>query len=168
MLSQFKRKIQKMKIFFNNRRESKNSHQFAKTLKQCGHELKVLGHITCFSPERIAIGDRCKLNERVILNGRSGINIGNDVTLSYGAMVLSTGYDLDKFMFSGKRVHLENQPVLIGDHCWICANAIILPGVKITGEYVVVAAGAVVNKDILESRVVVAGNPAKIVKRYEN
>ena len=44
-------------------------------------------------------------------------------------------------------------------------DAIVLPGVRITGNHVVVAAGAVVTKDITESRVIVAGNPARIVKR---
>ena len=70
-------------------------------------------------------------------------------------------------MQTGEKIHVEDLPVHIGNHCWVGANAIILPGVKITGEYVVIGAGAVVTKDITESRVVVAGVPAKIIKRYE-
>jgi acetyltransferase-like isoleucine patch superfamily enzyme len=63
--------------------------------------------------------------------------------------------------------HIENKPIVIGDQCWIGAGAIILPGVEITGEYVVVAAGAVVTKNVEESRVVLAGSPARIVKYLE-
>ena len=134
-------------------------------LKKHGQGLKVFGKIQCYSPEKIVIGDRCNLNDGIYMNARSGITIGNDVTISNGAMLISTGYDLDKWVATGERIHIEDKPIVIGDHCWIGARAIILPGVEITGEYVVVGAGAVVTKSITESKVVVAGNPAKIVKR---
>jgi maltose O-acetyltransferase len=55
-------------------------------------------------------------------------------------------------------------PVTIGNNCWIGGGAIILPGVTI-GNDVTVAAGAVVNKDV-ESRCLVAGVPARVVKRF--
>lgn len=64
-------------------------------------------------------------------------------------------------------MHVTDKPIVIGNHCWICADAIILPGVEITGEYVVIAAGAVVTKSIKESRVIVAGNPARIIKKVD-
>ncbi|MBA2585639.1 MAG: maltose acetyltransferase, partial [Chthoniobacterales bacterium] len=53
---------------------------------------------------------------------------------------------------------------IIGDNVWIGMNAVILKGVAI-GENSVVAAGAVVTKSVPEN-CVVAGNPAKIVKRF--
>ena len=53
-------------------------------------------------------------------------------------------------------------PVTIGENCWIGGGATILPGVTIGGT---VAAGAVVTKDV-ESRCLVAGVPAKVVKRW--
>ena len=102
------------------------------------------------------------------MNGRSGITIGDNVTLSYGAKLISTGYDVEHWMKTGERIHFDDKPIYIGDNCWIGTDAIILPGVKITGEFVVIGAGAVVTKDITESRVLVAGNPAKIVKKYDD
>ena len=57
----------------------------------------------------------------------------------------------------------EEIPVYIGDDCWICARSIILPGVKI-GRGCVVAAGAVVTKDVPDY-CVVGGNPASIIKK---
>ncbi len=54
-------------------------------------------------------------------------------------------------------------PITIGDNCWIGAGVVICPGVTI-GDNVVVGAGSVVCKDV-ESNVVVAGNPAKVIKR---
>lgn len=115
-------------------------------IANCGQGLKVFGSVDVYSGERITIGENCKLNSQVILNGRSGITIGDDVTISSGAKVLSTGYDLDVFFNFGERIHKEDMPIFIGNQCWIGAGAIILPGVQITGEYVVIGAGSVVTK----------------------
>ncbi len=138
-----------------------------KKVRDCGENLVVLGKTEIFFDENVSIGNNCKINADVMLNGRSGITIGNNVTLSHGAKVISTGYDIEHFMTTGERVHITDKPITIGNYCWVGANAMILPGVKITGEFVVIGAGAVVTKDVTESRVLVAGNPAKIVKRYD-
>jgi maltose O-acetyltransferase len=53
--------------------------------------------------------------------------------------------------------------VSIGSDCWICGNATILPGVTI-GNHVIIAAGAVVTKDIPDN-VVAGGVPAKIIRQ---
>ena len=139
----------------------------ASKLLSCGKNLSVLGKITVISYERAKIGNNCKINEAVLLNAQGGITIGDNVTISHGAKLISTGYDVENWLKTGERVHFDNKPIEIGNNCWIGTDAIILPGVKITGEYVVVGAGAVVTKDVTESRVLVAGNPAKIVKRYD-
>jgi acetyltransferase-like isoleucine patch superfamily enzyme len=55
--------------------------------------------------------------------------------------------------------------MVIGDDVWIGANAVILPGVKI-GTHSIVAAGAVVTKDVPEFSLV-AGIPAKVIKKLE-
>lgn len=140
---------------------------FKLAVKKCGEDLELFGKPELSFPQNIVIGDGFKVNDLVCMNGRSGIQIGDFVTISRGAKIISTGYDLDEFFSSGERIHITDQPVYIGDYCWICVDAIILPGVKITGTHVIVAAGAVVTKDITESRVIVAGNPAKIVKRMD-
>jgi acetyltransferase-like isoleucine patch superfamily enzyme len=57
---------------------------------------------------------------------------------------------------------VSTNPVTIGDDIWIGANAVILPGVTI-GDHSVVAAGAVVTKDV-PPHTLVAGVPAKIIK----
>lgn len=139
--------------------------RFKKTLNSCGNELHLYGKPIILSPERLKLGSNCRINQNVYINARNFVTIGDDVTLSYGAKVISIGYDIKHWVATGEKTHAEDTPVFIGNHCWICTDAIILPGVKITGEYVVVAAGAVVTKDITESRVVVAGSPARIIKR---
>ncbi len=62
--------------------------------------------------------------------------------------------------------HHEAQDIKIGDRCWIGMNSIILPGV-VLGSQTTVAAGSVVTKSFTEGRVVLAGNPARIVKYLE-
>lgn len=65
----------------------------------------------------------------------------------------------------GGHFHLEKDTV-IGNHVWLCSNVTVLPGVKITGKYVVVAAGAVVASDIVEDYCLYAGVPARLIKIY--
>ncbi|OAK74429.1 acyltransferase [Lederbergia galactosidilytica] len=70
-----------------------------------------------------------------------------------------------KFNKTEKRIigYEKTKPVIIGDNCWIGARVLIMPGVKI-GEGCIIAAGAVVSKST-EPYTVVAGNPAKEVKK---
>ena len=87
---------------------------------------------------------------------RKGIHIGRNCLIASGVTILSHDHC--------KRVN--NQPLLldtyIGERCFIAVGATILPGVKI-GNEVIVGAGAVVTKDV-PSNVVVAGNPARVIR----
>ena len=161
----FKRKVKKRKQERATKQLNKKILKFQKQLAYCGQNLKMFGEPIVYAPCRLNIGNDCRINHNVYINALSGVTIGDDVTLSYDSKIISTGYDIEHWVNTGVKKHLEDAPVFIGNHCWIGASAIILPGVNITGEYVVVAAGAVVTKDITESRVVVAGSPARIIKR---
>lgn len=143
------------------------SNRVKRKIKKCGDSLEVFGQVDIVFPENIIIGHKCRLNQSTYLNARSGITIGDDVTISYGAKIISTGYDLKHWINTGNKKHFEDKPIFIGNHCWIGTDSIILPGVNIVGEYVVIAAGSVVTKDVVESRVVLAGSPAKIIKKLE-
>ncbi|MBP3560245.1 MAG: acyltransferase [Clostridia bacterium] len=170
-MSFIKNYIKKKKQNYIIYKQNKKLNLYTKFIRSqvmfCGTGLKSFGTVEIQFPENISIGNNCKINSNVLLNGRSGITIGDNVTLSHGVKLISTGYDIEHWMKTGERVHIYDKPIEIGNNCWIGADAIILPGVKITGEFVVIGAGAVVTKDITESRVLVAGNPAKTVKRYD-
>jgi len=61
---------------------------------------------------------------------------------------------------------MEWNDVYIGDYCWIGANAVILLGVHL-GPHTIVGAGSIVTKSFPEGYCVIAGNPAKIIKKLE-
>jgi len=60
--------------------------------------------------------------------------------------------------------HLPPEPIVLGEHCWIGMNAVILPGV-VLGPYTTVGAGAVVTRSFPEGHCVIAGNPARLLRR---
>ncbi len=62
--------------------------------------------------------------------------------------------------------HLPAKEVVIGDNCWIGMNAVILPGVHL-GDHITVGAGAVVTHSF-EGNCVIAGNPARIIKKFDD
>lgn len=102
----------------------------------------------------VTIGNHCVINRGVYLDGRVGVVIGNNVNISFQTCILSLHHDHNDPAFPavGATVH-------IGDHAWIGARAMILPGVKV-GTGAVVAAGAVVTRDVADYEVV-GGVPAR-------
>jgi acetyltransferase-like isoleucine patch superfamily enzyme len=77
-----------------------------------------------------------------------------------GVKIISANHD-----FKQRENHIKDKPVIIEENVWIGANAVILPGVKI-GKNSIVGAGSIVTKDV-EENVIVAGNPARIIKRLD-
>ena len=108
---------------------------------------------------RIRIGDRAFINCGTVLLSVLEVTIGDDVALANEVYVM----DSNSHGVEG-RPHVE-APVRIGDGTWVGARAMILPGVTI-GKRVVVAAGAVVTRDVPDD-VLVAGNPARVVRPLE-
>lgn len=91
----------------------------------------------------------------------NGIYIGKNVLIAPGVKVVSANHSLDV----DRRAQKIN-PIKIGDNVWIGANAIILPGTEI-GNGCVVAAGAVLTKSYSGENLVIAGNPARIIREIE-
>lgn len=109
------------------------------------------------SPYNLVIGKGSIIGDRAILDARNRILIGENVNFSSDVAIWTEQHDHSDPLFrcnSGS--HFQ---VVIGDRAWLGPRAIILPGVSI-GEGAVVAAGAVVTKDV-EPFSIVAGIPAK-------
>lgn len=94
-------------------------------------------------------------------NYEAKIVIGKDVHIAANVGIITQNHNP-----TNPNEHLPAKEVSIGDHCWIGMNAVILPGVKL-GAYTTVGAGAVVTNSFEEGKCVIAGNPARIIRRLE-
>lgn len=109
--------------------------------------------IKFYETKNIIIGQDSIIGENSILDGRDELRIGNHVALASEVMIYNSQHDQNDEYFSA-----INKPVIIEDYVFIGPRAIILPGVKI-GRGAIVAAGAVVTKDVLP-KTIVGGIPA--------
>lgn len=105
---------------------------------------------------RITIGNNSYIGDRTEIHAGSLVQIGNGCDISWDCNILDRDYH--KLGSDTETV----RPVIISDNVWIGCGATVLKGVNI-GEGAVVAAGAVVTKDV-PPRALVAGNPAKVIK----
>lgn len=134
---------------------------------RCGNNLRVNGYPMIQDPEKIFVGDNFTINSGAQICPRGNVYIGNNVTMSRGSQITAGQLDTThwKEMRLTQTVPHTQSDVYIGDGTWLCINSIVLPGVKINGKGVIVAAGAVVANDINDDYVVVGGIPAKIIKK---
>jgi maltose O-acetyltransferase len=114
-----------------------------------------------FAPRGITIGSDTVIGFGSFLDGRAPLKIGNHVDIASEVMVYNSEHNLESPYFEAIEEKVE-----IGDYAFIGPRAIILPGVKV-GRGAVVAAGAVVTKDV-EEYSIVAGVPAKVIGERTN
>jgi len=105
---------------------------------------------------KITIGKNSVVGNDSLLDGRRGITLGENVNISSGVWIWSLHHDTQSPDFDA-----VGGRVVIDDRAWICSRATILPGIHI-GEGAVVAAGAVVTKDV-PAFTIVGGIPAKYI-----
>jgi acetyltransferase-like isoleucine patch superfamily enzyme len=136
-------------------------------------ELQIFGY-----GGEISIGKNCYIGRGSKIWSGESIKIGNDVLISHNVCIVDTNaHETDalerserhkEFLKSGHwktKGSILTSPIKIGDHAWINFDVIILKGVNI-GEGAIIAAGAIVTKDV-EPYTMVAGVPAKFVKRLK-
>jgi acetyltransferase-like isoleucine patch superfamily enzyme len=111
----------------------------------------------------IRIARRVWLGPYVVIYGHGGVEIGESTLVSMHCTILSSNHAIPAMGALIRDVLDELLPTKIGRDVWIGANAVILGGVAI-GDGAVVAAGAVVTKDV-EAGVVVAGVPAREIRK---
>lgn len=128
----------------------------ANSFGNCGSGLKIWGPCQIKNSNNIYAGSNLSINDYTYINALGGIQIGNNVSLSAGCMLISTGLDKKSAPFNLNHI---SRPINIGNNVQIGAGAIILAGVTI-GDNVIVGAGAVVTKNI-ESDSVITGVPAR-------
>ena len=122
------------------------------------HSHRLKGNYT-----NLYLHDNAEINEGCFLLAKDRIELGRNSTLAYGVTILTSANPHGPHNRLSRLYPEMTAPVIIGDDVWVGANATILPGVTI-GNFCIIAAGAVVNKDV-PSGVLVGGVPAKIIKR---
>ena len=112
----------------------------------------------------VMIGDYTRVGIHNTIIGP--VTIGNHVNLAQGVVVTALNHNFNDPSLRIDEQGVSTNSVVIEDDVWIGANAVVLPGVTI-GKHSVVAAGAVVTKDVEEGSLV-AGMPAKPIKRIKD
>lgn len=135
---------------------------------------KVGANLRIFSPLRVDFGCNIETGDNVLINQNctildtNRVIIGDRVLIAPDVKIYAADHPTEGAqrcidVGGGKaRIVTVAKPVTIGSDVWIGGGAIILPGVTV-GDNVVVGAGSVVCRDV-PSNVIVAGNPAKIIK----
>jgi len=129
--------------------------------------------------DRAVIEDFCTINNGVgdVIIGNDSligisnvligpVTVGNNVIFAQNIVVSGLNHEYKDTSLPIFKQPVTTARIIIGDDCWIAANAVITAGVTI-GKHCVIAAGAVVTKDVPDFSVA-AGNPAKVIKRYDD
>jgi putative colanic acid biosynthesis acetyltransferase WcaF len=113
-----------------------------------------------YFPWNLTVGDWSAMGEEAFIYNLGPVTIGERVTISHRAQLCAGTHD-----YAQPDLPLLKPPIVIQDQAWICANAFVGPSVTI-GEGAIVGACAVVTKNV-EPWTIVAGNPAKFIKKRE-
>ena len=124
-----------------------------------GEGSRVNTPITVVRPHMVKIGKRVTVMNGCLMMSAGGITIDDDALIAANVQLISNNHDLEN-----RRI-ITCKPVHICRKAWVGAGATILPGVTV-GENAVVGAGSVVTKDVAPNTIV-AGNPAKFIKKVE-
>lgn len=139
---------------------------YSRTLPDCGNKLYVLPGVIFNYPLNIKIGYNVFINRGAYITARAPITIGDNALIGPYVVINSGSHH-----YADPNKLIRNQghsmaPVIIEADVWIGAHATLLPGVTIK-KGAVVAAGAVVTRSV-ESYTVVAGVPARLLKKRNN
>ncbi len=111
--------------------------------------------------KNIHVGKNVFINAGCQFQDQGGITIGDDTLIGHNVVLATLNHGFEP----ARRKDLLPAPIVIGRKVWIGSNATVLPGVTI-GDRSIVAAGAVVNRDVPPD-VIVGGVPAKVIKHLE-
>lgn len=140
----------------------KRNFFYKKTLPFCGDKIYVHPGVYLSYPQNIELGYNVFINRYAYITAPALIKIGDNVMIGPFVMINSGNH-----IYNNKNILIRDQghiklPIIIENDVWIGAHASILPGVRI-GEGAIIAANAVVNKNV-EKYTVVGGVPASVIK----
>ena len=125
----------------------------------CGSDVSIQWPVVINGADHLRVGDRVSINAFVHIWAQGGVSIGDSTLVASHVAITSLTHAADAAAYS---TSLVSNPVEIGRNVWIGTHAVILPGIKI-GDGAIVAAGAVVTRDVAPGDVV-AGVPAASIR----
>ena len=123
-----------------------------------GKGLVIKNNVTIKSPWNLTIGDDCWIGEDCWIDNLDKVNIGNDVCLSQGSMLLTGNHD-----YTISSMPYRNAPITIEDGAWIGAKTVVCPGVTV-GQESILTVGSIATSD-MEPRGIYQGNPAVNIRQ---
>ncbi|KAF5335820.1 hypothetical protein D9611_009576 [Ephemerocybe angulata] len=150
----------------NDERDDAKRTALLKGFFNCEGVFANMGPIFAEYGFNVTIGDGVFIGTSCTILDVCPVTIGPRTLIGPNVQILTPQHPIVPEERNGMHGREWAVPVSIGADCWIGAGAIICPGVTI-GDGVTVGAGSVVTKDV-ESRVVVAGNPARLLKRIDS
>ena len=121
-----------------------------------------VGSAINISKGKVSIGNSVSTNDRFTLSSEKAITIEDEVLLGWNCTII----DGDGHCLINNKNEIVNKSkeIIIGNECWIASDSKIMKGVSLA-DHTTVAMGSVVTKSVTEKNTILAGNPAKIVKR---
>lgn len=134
--------------------------------KEVGDNVLIAPDVYIFNPENISIGKNVSIHPMCYIEAKGNIEIEDDVSIAHGVTILSVNHIYSDLNTPIKDQGIKCKETKIKSNVWIGAKVSVLAGVTV-GSGSVIAAGAVVTKDVDEF-CVVGGVPAKIIKDRKN
>lgn len=167
----FLEKYTKLKWQKTRNKRKKRDNAYIKRYNM-GEKCKIQNGVTFIAEHhsigKIKIGNRCLFARNCDIDITGDIEIGDGVGVLEGAKILTHAHDSYHFMKDSDLIPFSNRAyktnLKIGNNVSINVHAVILPGVREIGEGSIIQAGAVVDRPV-PPHVIVAGNPAKVVRK---
>lgn len=123
-----------------------------------GKKTRINQRVFVYAPWRIEIGHHTIINSFTILDGRGGLKIGSNTSVSMHTTIYTASHETNSDEFEYYKEFVD-----IGNCCWICVNTVVLPGSNVA-DGVVIGANSVYKGNSITKGIYV-GSPAKMVKK---
>ena len=164
MMTRFRRAERLIRQYDAAEGTDRQNEILSELFAKIGKNVLVLAGFHCEFGDDFRLGNNIVINYNCFLMDNADITVGDDVLIGPNVGI----YTVNHAIFPEERVGgwCVNAPIKIGSRVWIGGNCTILPGVTI-GDNSVIAAGAVVSKDV-PANCVAAGVPAKVIKELKD
>lgn len=122
-----------------------------------GRNLVIKNNVNIKFPWKLVLGDNVWLGENVWIDNLDRVEIGNDVCISQGALLLTGNHDYTLASFD-----YRNAPIVIENGAWIGARSVVCPGVRVE-SYAILTVGTIATKS-LDKYSIYQGNPAQKIR----